>query len=129
MTQEAYCSFEVAKLLKKKGFLKNVDLRMTQNLSFYDNIGLSHNLNKWYDSLIQDKIDFVVAPTHQMARRWLRETHGIDIIIDISNPSVKDRKYYCMIWDGNNNSYILDLFDSYEEAVEAALMYCLENLI
>ena len=51
MITEDYCSYEVAKLLKEKGFLKDVDLRMTQNLSFYDNIGLHHNLNKWYDSL------------------------------------------------------------------------------
>lgn len=129
MITEDYCSYEVAKLLKEKGFLKDVDLRMTQNLSFYDNIGLHHNLNKWYDSLIQDKIDFVVAPTHQMAVKWLRKIYGIDIVIEISDPSVKDRKYYCVIWNKNNDSYILDLFSSYEECVETAIKYCLENLI
>ena len=64
-----------------------------------------------------------------MARKWLRKIYGIDIIIEISDPSVKDRKYYCVIWDGNNNSYILDLFNSYEEAFEVSLKYCLENLV
>ena len=65
----------------------------------------------------------------QMAMAWLREKYRIDIVIEISDPSVKDRKYYCVIWDGNNNSYILDLFNSYEQACEAALKYSLENLI
>ena len=69
MIKEDYVSVEVAQLLKEKGFLKEEDLRITQNLSFYDNIGLHHNLNKYYNSLILDKIDFVVAPTHQMAMK------------------------------------------------------------
>lgn len=126
MTHEDYCSFEVSKLLKEKGF--DWEVRAYYQ---YD------SESKEWDFELDDREDspslwgdyYVSAPTHQMARRWLRETHGIDIIIDISNPSVKNRKYYCMIWDGNNNSYILDLFNSYEEADEAALEYCLENLI
>ena len=63
------------------------------------------------------------------AMKRLREIYGIDIVIEISDPSVNDRKYYCIIWDKNNDSYILDLFDSYEDAVEEAIKYCLENLI
>ena len=145
MITEDYVSFEVAKLLKEKGFLKDVDLRMTQNLSFYDNIGLHHNLNKWYDSLIQDKIDFVVAPTHQMAMKWLREMHKIQICVE-QNPY--DAWHY---W-GFSMSYIDEkinelpnptqafihicptkipnnCYKTYEEAVEVALKYCLENLI
>ena len=94
MITEDYCSFEVSKLLKEKGFLKDVDLRMSQNLSFYDNIGLHHNLNKWYDSLIQDKIDFVVAPTHQMAMKWLREVHNIMV-----SPYALSLGYYFEIVD------------------------------
>ena len=145
MITEDYVSFEVAKLLKENGFLKDVDLRMTQNLSFYDNIGLHHNLNKWYDSLIQDKIDFVVAPTHQMAMKWLREMHKIQICVE-QNPY--DAWHY---W-GFSMSYIDEkinelpnptqafihicptkipnnCYKTYEEAVEVALKYCLENLI
>lgn len=101
MITEDYCSVKVTGLLEEKGFIV-----------------------KYY--YVQNEYR---CPTHQMAMKWLRETHRIDIIIEISDPSVKDRKYYCMIWDGNNNSHILDLFNSYEEAVEAAIKYCLENLI
>lgn len=107
MITEDYCSFEVAKLLKEKGF-------DYQGFDYIDFEG---------EVIRQDR------PTHQMAMKWLRETYRIDIVIEISDPSVKDRKYYCMIWDKNNDSYILDLFDSYKEAVDAALKYVLENLI
>lgn len=116
---EDYVSFEVAKMLKEKGFDE-------KTLSYYENNILCNG--DWYE-WNRSPLGHIAAPTHQMAMGWFRETHKIDIIIDISDPSVKDRKYYCMIWDGNNNSYILDLFNSYPEAVEAALKYCLENLI
>lgn len=127
MIKEAYCSFEVAKLLKEKGFLQDVNLRMTQNLSYYDNIGLCHNLSKYYDSLIQDKIDFVIAPTHQMAMAWLREEYNIFIIVEpYSNTSC-----YFSLWKGDNyyENPLRKDFPSYEETVEAALKYVLENLI
>ena len=135
MLEEDYCSYEVAKLLKEKGFLKGVDLRITQNLSFYDNIGLHYNLNKWYDSLIQDKINFVVAPTHQMAMKWLREVHKLTFIIspqwaegDMRNPC---RWYWEIrgLEDINIDVYNNPLCNTYEEAVESALKYSLENLI
>ena len=131
MITEDYVSFEVAKLLKEKGFFKDVDLSMIQNLSFQDNIGLSHNLNKWYDSLIQDKIDFVVAPTHQMAMKWLREEKRTSIIIEFD---VTKRGYcpyvhqldYDMDWVVK---WRINIPMKYEEAVEVALKYTLENLI
>ena len=105
MIKEDYCSFEVYKLLKEKGF--DGEIHTTFDKEGYTQLSI----------------------TLQMAMKWLRETYGIDIVIEISDPSVKDRKYYCVIWNKNNDSYILDLFDSYEEALEAALKYCLENLI
>ena len=131
MITEDYVSFEVAKLLKEKGFFKDVDLSMIQNLSFQDNIGLSHNLNKWYDSLIQDKIDFAVAPTHQMAMKWLREEKRTSIIIEFD---VTKRGYcpyvhqldYDMDWVVK---WRINIPMKYEEAVEVALKYTLENLI
>ena len=125
--KDDYVSFEVAKLLKEKGFneycLKNY---WSSDKELHDwKWELSYNRNSDGNCNTKD----CAAPTLQMAMKWLREVHRIDIIIEISDPSVKDRKYYCMIWDGNNNSYILDLFNTYEEAVEAALEYTLKNLI
>ena len=127
---EDYCSYEVAKMLKEKGFLKEEDLKITQNLSFYDNIGLHHNLNKWYDSLIQDKIDFVVAPTHQMAKKWLREEHNLYVEIFVT---WRDKIPHYQ-WRINNlitQDTIVDTpcLEKPEEAAEAAIKYSLENLI
>ena len=127
-TKEAYVSFETAKLLKKKGFDENT-------LMVYMSYGDLCKCNR-YDSIRNSNYNDITknyfectAPTHQMAMKWLREIYGIDIVIEISDPSVNDRKYYCVIWDKNNDSYILDLLNSYEDAVEAAIKYCLENLI
>ena len=128
MIQEVYVSFETAKLLKEKGFDENT-------LMVYMSYGDLCKCNR-YDSIRNSNYNDITknyfectAPTHQMAMRCLREIYRIDIVIEISDPSVNDRKYYCVIWDKNNDSYILDLFDSYEDAVEAAIKYCLENLI
>ena len=127
-TKEAYVSFETAKLLKKKGFDENT-------LMVYMSYGDLCKCNR-YDSIRNSNYNDITknyfectAPSHQMAMKWLREIYGIDIVIEISDPSVNNRKYYCVIWDKNNDSYILDLFDSYEDAVEEAIKYCLENLI
>lgn len=122
MITEDYCSFEVSKLLKKKGFNeRGLCVYAVEEERFY-------TFGDWVENscLLPHLIS---APTHQTAMKWLREVYGIDIAIEISDPLVKNRKYYCVVWDKNNDSYILDLFDSYEECVEAALKYTLENLI
>ena len=124
MIQEAYCSYEISRLLKEKGFNE-------KTFTFYIK-GQPYNLQNNFRGIKFSNSEMENAhssPTLQMACAWLREIYGIDIVIEISDPSVKDRKYYCIIWDGNNDSYILDLFNSYEEAVEAALKYVLEKLI
>lgn len=105
MTYEDYCSFEVAKLLKEKGF-----------------DGETHTtFDK--DGYTQPSI------THQMAMKWLREVHNIDIcafpyqadyILYSYNVKIyKDKEIYLTITDSK----------TYEESVEAALKYTLENLI
>ena len=127
MIQEAYCSFEVSKLLKEKGFNEPCkDFYRKENEEWLHRNTYEYN---YFNLQMPRWEDCYSCPTHQMAMAWLREKYRIDIVIEISDPSVKDRKYYCVIWDGNNNSYILDLFNSYEQSCEAALKYSLENLI
>ena len=68
-----------------------------------------------------------LCPTHQMAMAWLRDVHNIFIVIDrYSNISCN-----FSFWQGDNyyENTLKKGFPSYEEAVEAALKYCLENLI
>lgn len=111
--QEDYCSFEVAKLLKEKGFKCGA----TYSKGFVkDGDGFVGGLIRH-----EDKI------THQMAMKWLREK-GYHIVIMKDVP-----KYQVYIQDlndgGFNVSGITRTFNTYEEAVEAAIKYSLENLI
>lgn len=133
MIEEAYCSFEVAKLLKEKGFDEEC-------YNIYDNEGyLSFNHVGYINSEKPSEDFYALAPTHQMAMKWLREVYKISI--DICTVQGRKVSYMFNIWDFSiiqSNKYIggtFDLreqlfdFETYEEAVEAALKYSLEKLI
>ncbi len=117
MITEDYVSFEVAKLLKEKGFDD-----FACHSYYYKNGDIEDETR--YDG------DFG-RPTLQMAMKWLREVHHLHIIPEISDVSRLNPQYYVVIWltTPKRESYMLELFDSYEEAVEEGIKYCLENLI
>lgn len=109
---EDYVSFETAKLLKEKGF-------DYQGFDYIDFEG---------EVIRQDR------PTLQMAMKWLREEKNIFIVIEphaYDYVNERNKSYSCSLWVGDNYYEYLESKDypSYEEAVEAALKYCLENLI
>ena len=139
MITEDYCSYEVAKLLKEKGF----DEECYQK---YDGEGYLSFNHVGYINAEKPNEDFsALAPTHQMAIKWLREVHNIFIQINRDNQYYEgtpvtpitehDKKrghsseYYAVVLDAKSNSNSFEHFDRYEEAVEAALKYSLENLI
>lgn len=125
MIEEDYVSFETAKLLKEKGFDYICDkiYRMNGYLCPFE-----------YSMNIKEE-GYYLAPTLQMAMKWLREVHNICITI---YPD-KEKGYEAVLYDIKDNVeivlqsfgvYGIHIFgDSYEEAVEAAIKYCLENLI
>lgn len=126
MIQEAYVSPEVAKLLKGKGFNVPVWTRYDDG---EDKEVIFGDRYDWNNSPMGQ----ISAPTQQMAMAWLREVHGIFIVIDNDD---LDFNWQC--YDLINRDDALDpkiLSDSYagyktyEEAVEAALRYTLEKLI
>lgn len=148
MITEDFVSFELAKLLKEKGFDGN---------TFYKYADKEGVIEEWYDDyrermlrfdldegcLIkplaepQDKYrvygDTIPAPSLALAMKWLREVHKICIVVQ---PVVTDD-------DGSGGclwiftiSKRLKLmyksevvYERYEQACEAAIKYCLENLI
>lgn len=136
MIKEAYCSFEVVKLLKEKGFPYSDFIFMYVNK---DNRFLTENeacllLDK-EDYIYHFDDDFIQTWTHQMAMAWLREVHKVVISIDAHTANH---------WDGYIDTFEIDILknasriivpnevaihNTYEEAVEAALKYSLENLI
>lgn len=133
MTIEDYCSFEVAKLLKEKGF--NEKCRGGYHSEFDDNDNPIVMLEEWaarpYNNDFMDEGFLCSAPTLQMAMRWLRDTHNISIEPFVDFGSGDDYWWTVDISKIKKNGLITELsgYKTYEQAVEAALKYTLKNLI
>lgn len=150
MITEDYVSFEIAKLLKEKGFPQEYDdyHALVYNEEDYEDeyevqrmvlqtrLIKAGTLSSYPVGVPEPKC---YCPTLQMAMRWFREEHKIAINIRIT---CKETISYAFdIWDFeiiHPNEFVggtIDLieqqfdFKSYEEACEAAIKYCLENLI
>ena len=122
MITEDYCSYEVAKLLKEKGFDEEV-----LAVYIYDNLFVKGE----NDIVNPANVPIIPAPTLQMAMKWLREVHNIDII---APPQFDNSKwtYSAIIFKLSipcTEIRLNDNKDKKEEAVEAAIKYCLKNLI
>lgn len=122
MITEDYVSFEIAKLLKEKGFNKYPLFPC-----YKEDSGEFIDIPTTLDTI---NYCFIPAATLQMAMKWLRKTHNIDIIINVSSKDESDdkRKYtYAIVskhFVGTDNVKRI-----YEKACETAIKYCLENLI
>ena len=115
---EDYCSFEVAKLLKEKGF--------NEPTCGYYHDDYMNTLLIATASCHNGSINAIAAPTLQMAMKWLREEKHIFIRIIQSNIEYCSCEIY---FDRVRCHQFWKSFDSYEEACEAAIKYCLTNLI
>ena len=114
---EDYCSDEVANLLREKGFIEPVT-----------------ELNKL---LIKDGEKPVLKITIQKAMKWLRIVHNIMVspyalslgyyfeIFDLANRDLTGCKPLYKVGIPNKEA----VSSTYEEACDAAIKYCIENLI
>ena len=135
MLKETYCSYEVSKLLREKGF--DEKCRGGYHSEFDDNDNPIVMFEEWmsqpYNNDFVDEGFLCSAPTQQMAMRWLREVHKIFICIEFDVPTFAADMYKMDETDEYGCAkYISPTIancKTYEEAVEAALKYCLENLI
>lgn len=119
MITEDYCSFELSKLLKEKGFDGLCYTYYPRGVKDKYNISmLADNHNKHSETS---------RPTLQMAMKWMREK-DIDIII-MPLFKLKEGRIYCYEIHSGNTDVRVGRFKTYEEAVGAALNYSLENLI
>lgn len=124
MIKEDYVSFETAKLLKERGFNEECEYFY----DYYDNeyFICSNGVSAYNDD---EHPTYYSMPTLQMAIKWLREVHNLFIEMHIQNGG----NYIGYIY--NTNGFGLIGWDkrrvssSYEKACEAAIKYCLENLI
>lgn len=127
MIQEDYCSRELAKLLKEKGFDEPC-----QYFYKFDSDEIYRG-TVFTNTQIGEK--FYNAPTIQVAMKWLREVHRLYVEVNIC---MQDSKYYNCIYETVKNgfAYMYDMYedeityyDTYEEACEAGIKHCLENII
>ena len=124
MIYETYCSYEVAVLLKEKGF----------DIGCYGRYSI-RSKEFHFDATRKCEnhgLFIIAAPTHQMAMKWLREVHKLYINIwadpkDVENDDF-DIIFRAQVYDGASN-YGIHEFSTYEEACEALLKFTLENLI
>ena len=128
---EDYVSFETAKLLKEKGFGIKEETRgyypikgdATGRIMF----GAEYHHNT---SQVQ-----IAAPTLQMACKWLREKHHVYFETFPRFTEEGSIEWSTRIYNTDRCVAFLDKYskhytgNSYEQATEAAIKYCLENLI
>ena len=148
---EDYVSFEIAKLLKKKGFPQEYDRYHAlvyneedfedeyevQRMVLETELVKAGTLSSYPLGVPDPKC---YCCTLQMAMKWLREVHKKWITITFHWHTVDGETAlyyspYIMLSEHENvvledkNSFKMKLFNSYEQATEAAIKYCLENLI
>lgn len=117
---EDYVSFETAKLLKDKGF-NECPLNRYDDCGYLWVQGGYNKTIKWH----------FPAPTLQMAMKWLRRIHNVNIdIVSIWNRKQFEYQVFVVTPEKAKDCYVDNkLYLSYEEACEAAIQYCLEKLI
>lgn len=115
---EDYCSFELSKLLKEKGFWRIETF-------WFDSDG-----KEVYWTEIQGNfLDVgIPRPSHALAIKWIRENYRWNIKVGYKNVS---HSFIAMVYPINPNRQVhpCGQYKSQEEAAEAALLYTLKNLI
>ena len=129
---EDYVSFETAKLLKEKGFEGH------SILTIYDENAANAYIKELQEKHLPYSSDdpklkefYYTQPTIQMARKWLRRTHNVNIdIVSVWNQKRFEYQIFVVTPENAKHCYVDNkLYLGYEEAAEAAIKYCLENLI
>ena len=131
MVTESYCSLELCKLLKDKGF----DGRENHcNTGYFNGSLIDYTLFGFCDG------DIILTPAHQMAMDWLREEKNIFIAISVGYVGKESkRKYFwcpCVLKEDHieypiehNDGSVDEMSNTFNEAVEDALKYSLTKLV
>lgn len=125
--KEVYVSYEIAKLLKEKGFDWDCEHYYKPNGEIVRTLHTESSRHINSSVLYEHQC---LAPTQQMACKWLIETHNIHIephFLRASGDYVYDIIHSPLELDDIHS--FPTVFNTKEDAVEAALQYCLTNLI
>lgn len=122
---EDYVSYEIAVLLKEKGFDEKC-------IGFYTCTDHFFMEASYRDSWTYERHGSINAPTLQMTLKWLREVHQLFVNLDLGIANGDKGVLWSIVRYNNNDIEFLSDYtfeDSYEQAIEAALDYVLKNLI
>ena len=141
--EDEIVSFETAMLLKEKGFNEPCSYYYEDDelykLGYYhgDGTGFARNNSPINDRLLCEEMQ-CTAPTQSLAQKWLREIHHITfnanphsnhgkIIYVVTIKVISNNKYidFNVMMDNSNKA---NMFDTYEDAIEAGLKYCLKSI-
>jgi len=140
MITEDFVSFEIAKLLKEKGFPQNPNVC---NTAYTFSGKLSNNAKSFvhnaaeFDKLGIKPLSYSMAPTLQMAMKWMREIHHYYIQVMLDSWACGGHSGYYVVIQKTDSDFEMMLSDALDEvfyktpedAAEAAIKYCLTNLI
>lgn len=127
---EDFVSFETAITLKEKKF----DIPVKNYYSIYTE-STKYNLQKKYGAKKNwNSFDLTISrPSQSLVMKWLRERGWFICIIPLAfHCGERASKFGYNIWAGDNlevDEFITPALDTYEEACEYGIMYCIENLI
>ena len=123
MIKEAYCSYEIAKLLKEKGFDEPCLQAWVNEMRDKDNDKIQYRFqSRAYQNLLEE--DECLSPTHQMACAWLREKGYHIYTFNLDPFWIYEIQSLTKDW-----TFSFGGFENHDAAIEAAIKYCLENLI
>lgn len=121
MIHEEICTYEVAKLAKENGFSIECDLFYNRNEELCD--------DRNYDSFDNKILCF--APTKSLLQRWLREEWGYYVYPFFDNEKLK---WTYVVREKTGDMWIpligeTPYYDCFDESMEDALKFVLENLV
>ena len=128
MIKEDFVSFEIAELLKEKGFNAEIDTYYSPEGEF--KIWCPNGLKSYLDNSGTETWWWkCIAPSQSMAMKWLREVCDVMIYVKLINDGdIYHDAWGFIIYNKFTNKYVKSdkLCFKYEQACEAAIKYCLE---
>lgn len=140
MIHEEICTHEVCKLAKEKGFPQHPKDNDRCQIYCWDGLRHIHSLDIWevwfYDEYHHDNL--YAAPSQSLLQRWLREEKEVFVEVYTRPHFATTHTKTFYVWNIQyydcKQAYRIfqapqDTFYTYEEALEDALKYALENLV
>lgn len=132
MLKEQYVNYDTAIMLKNRGFNAPCGAYYSEFVDDWKTLQFwKCGKPKTYDEVKNS--GYLLVPTQSIARRWLREERKVDI--EIRGYWKLDPEYYIdhymfeLHYTNAPSHSINERYATYEDACEAAIKYCVENVI